>query len=207
VAGKPWKTKGVSLTPTSSSDKAALWLVSVAVGGVATNWIASLTQDSPWRYLLFVFVVILIVLTMPGGFFSRDRYGPTMLGRLVAFLVLLTYLVLSPYLAGSDQLALTIASASLLWLAATLLAWRSLRSQVPADDAAVGVAFLLFGVAFLLFGVAFLLRGSTLVGVAFLLAGVALLLSGVAALRDGGDPRGPLPIGKWRERLTRRDAE
>ena len=85
----------MSPTP-SNSDKTVLWVVSVLVVGVAANWIASWTQDSPWLYLMFALVGLLILLTMPGGFFSRDRYGPTMLGRIVASIVLLTYLVLSP---------------------------------------------------------------------------------------------------------------
>ncbi len=172
-------------TPQSANDKVIVWLLTVLVVDVPVGWIASWAQDRWWLYLLLVLFVVLILATLPGGFFSRDRYGPTLLGRIAAAVVLTFYLLLSPYLASDQELIPALASVGLIWLAATFLTWRSLRAEIPLHVVAMGFAGLLFGVEVLLSGVGFLRVSESVFGVAVLLLGVAGLLLGVGLLRVG----------------------
>lgn len=183
----------------SVPDRAAWWLVSVLGVGIGTSLIATWigSTDGLWVYAPSVIAVLFIILTAPGAVLTRQRLGASPLGRGIAFVILLAYLVLAPVLAATERIVPTLVGIGLLATASVLLTWNALRTRLSIDAVVsavafllvgvgqllVGVAFLLLGVAFLLFGVAFLRDVGTLVGVAFLLAGVAVLLLGVAFLR------------------------
>lgn len=142
------------MAPSTSADRAALWLLSVAVVGVGGNLLATaITEEWRWvTYFAYATIALVVVVTLPGGFFHRSRYGPTILGRSVAGVTLAAYMAASALIASPNVLA-SIACIGLLWLASVLLTWNTLRAQVPINDAAVGVALLFAGSAFLIGGV------------------------------------------------------
>ncbi|WP_345045587.1 hypothetical protein [Georgenia daeguensis] len=131
--------------------------------------------------LLMVGVAYLI---RPGGVFARDRFGPTLLGRIIAGLLGVVYVVGTALLLSTETSVFwaTLVVGSL--YASALLMVRAAH-QVEWSDAALSLATVLGGVALLLMGVADLRDGNLLWGVARLLLGVAVLLGGVAFLRDG----------------------
>lgn len=61
----------VRVTPNS----VALRVVSVCILGVAGNWIATATQEAWLPYLVASLLVVLIILTIPGGMLSPAKYS------------------------------------------------------------------------------------------------------------------------------------
>ena len=111
-----WQDPVVSTQPLTA-DRAAVWLMSVLGGGLAMSFLAEWTR-SAWLATLFaVVLLILVVSTFPGGFFSRSpgRHGPTLLGRLVAGALLVLYLVSAALLANHGGVAIQLGMTALLW--------------------------------------------------------------------------------------------
>ena len=132
---------------------------------------------------------VAVVATMPwggGGLLRWERAGSREPARALAVVMVLGWLGITVW-AGLHTWALPVALAQavLLWLAAMLACWQTIREDMRLDEAASGVAALLFGVTFLLFGVSLLRSGNTLFGVAVVLGGVAFLVFGVDDLRGG----------------------
>jgi len=156
-------------------------------------------------WLVPLLVVGVVYLIRPGGVFARDRLGPTLLGRIIAGLLGVVYVVGTALLLSTETSVFwaTLVVGSL--YASALLMVRAAH-QVEWSDAAASLAIVLLGVAVLLGGVAFLRDGALLLGVALLLGGVAFLLAGVAVLRDGyGAPGWRRWVEQAVSRLTRRD--
>jgi len=171
-------------------DRIALWLANAMGIAVAAGWLASLTMNSSgWVYLPSVGLVVLIIATFPGGFFSPKRNGPTPLARIIAVLLLLVYVVSAPFVVRQDELGLSIAWLALVWLAATAMTWRSLRIKAGLLSVASGVAGLLVAGAAMLFGMGALRSGSIALGGAALLMGCAAALYEVEGLRRGSNRR------------------
>ncbi len=162
-------------------NRVGIWLIEALLGGLLINWASSWTANSWWLVALTVLVAAILVFTLPGGFFSTP--GP--LGRTISVLLVALYLAASPILLGANNgLPEGIISITLLWLAATALTWRSLRTRPSYADTASGLALLLTAEAILLMGVDAARRGNVL-GVSALLVGTLVLLTGLAILRTG----------------------
>ncbi len=65
-------------------------------------------------------------------------YGPTLLGRIIAICLLLLYVGLAPLLASQVDIASHLGLTVLLWSAAVLMAWRSLRREASVGEVGVG---------------------------------------------------------------------
>lgn len=166
----------VPLTP----NRVAAWLIGVPCSQVAVGWVATWTQSSWWLWTLAMALVALIILTVPGGFFSTP--GPA--GRALSALLMTAYVALAPVLLATTALVPSLLAITLLWAAATTVTWRSLRTRFHVGEVALCSAGLLAGVAVLLLGMSFLRGGNdTLAGVALLPGGAAGLLLGASLLR------------------------
>jgi len=162
-------------------NKVALWMLSVLLGNVAATWFASAVLDSRDVGLSVIppFVLaVAVALTAPGGYFSRSPQGTSPLARLVAYLLLMTYLLVSA--AGASLYAWSIpvllVSSACLALAASVLLWPTLPRKATFATTQLFVHVLLVGVAVLSIGVEQLLAGETAFGLGYLITGAVFLV-------------------------------
>lgn len=174
------------------ADTAVRWWVSVVlVGSLIGLMPGALGVTGGW--LIFgppVLIVVLLFASAPGSYLAANRLGGQRWLALLSIPVLVSYPLVSSWLASSDRPALQVIVPGLtLFVAATLLLWPALR-QVGAESdlgsVALGVSLIGSGVAGIGFGVA-ALRSSWnyLDGVTILLAGAALAGMGLAAMAPG----------------------
>ena len=106
-----------AMTPRPTVNEVAQWLAASVVVPVTLGW---------WLWGLSAVLVVLLILTVPSGFLSTP--GP--FGRALAVALLALLVLTSPQLLSMQQLIPSIVATTLLWAAASVVAWRSLRTNV-----------------------------------------------------------------------------
>lgn len=185
-----------------TSNALAYWFASVLVA----PFVGTLLFDAVGGWLLvYAALVVLILFVFPGGWLSREGYGPSPAGRACAYLLLVVAVALAPLAAERDPLLGSIVTV-LFSLAAALLMWRSLRSRLPLMRCLLGVVFMslgtllakvgrdvwwsdetvfsrvlvIVGLSFLVIGLAILSAGNLAFTAVFVLGGLAIVLLGAA---------------------------
>ena len=168
-------------------DTNVKWLFSTLIVGVLVGVFVAWIAAGPWGWIPSFVLVVVVVLTVPrNGWLRWDDRGRYWWAAALAVLSLAAYLAVA--IIGSVRgwsLPFLLTQTFLLWLAAVLLSWQTLRRNLDLDDAAFGAGALLAGAGFLLFGVVRLVDGDTLLGAGALLGGAGVLLGGVSLFREG----------------------
>jgi hypothetical protein len=191
----------------SPSNRAVNWILAFLVGSAGSAFFTDgvLHGAQPALYLLPVVLAGLAALILPGGPFARDGATVSILGRVVAYVLLLAYIMATVIGSRIWSIPILVFAAGCMAVATTLLLWPTLRPQLSIEDAAFGVAFLLGGVALGLTGASMLRETFTTLpqrdlgvrnlhvaqGTVVVALGVAIVLLGVAFLRDSPD------FGAW----------
>jgi len=183
------------MSPARPNDAALAWVVTFLVGSVGYAWFANgvLADDTRWAFLPPAVLAVSVALTLPGGLLARDRYGTSLLARIIAYSLLAVYVVAT--VVGSPHRSLTVLLIASLCLAvaSSLLIWPTLPATV------LPVVAVFVSVAGLLGGVVVLLGGVSLPGGSHPRRGDApILRCGTAVARGQRLPRGDHPLGRGR---------
>ena len=169
------------------ADRAVGWIVSVLIVGVGVNLLSDAVVGSPLAWIApAMFVLVAAITLFPQGMLRWERHGNEGWALFLAVVMVAGYLVAVWWATTTTSWSLPVllVQALLLWAAAVLVCWQTLREDVDLEDAARGVVVLLWGVSGLVVGASALRQRSFLEGSGLILWGVTGLRMGLAELRD-----------------------
>lgn len=198
--------------PKAAADRALRWLLGVLGGGISVSLISTFLTDPSTvgptlarvlRVAPTLVLVIVMMVTMPGGLLSRDRFGGTNAARIVAVLVAVVYVLSSILLTRDGPWWWMLVSIACLWLSASLLSWRGLRQLNNLGYVMLGMAVLFVSPACLLSGIAVLGEGNVVSAVIAMLGSVMALVSVLTILGLAGvNLETLLYVGRFFERVA-----